>query len=415
MMPLAAAEHFAGPPDWTWYILFYFFLAGLAGGSYVIATLLRHWGEPSDEPAARLGYTVAFPIILVCPILLAVDLGKPALFWHMLVNTTAGAQSLNFKARSPMSIGSWALLVFSLFAAVSFLEALVHGRVIRLPLADRSVPLLDGTAGKVWNVVGAALGLFVAGYTGVLLAVSNQPVWSDTWTLGGLFLASGLSGSAALLVLLVRYRPEAQASAGVLTLMERLFALLELALLVIFALALIPAGTIGDAFGFPWILLWLVALAGLVPGLGGRARAGPDRGARAASGGDLQRPVVSDGSDYGVGLAQALVGKPPRPTCLAGNPTDGGGGPCGLPARSAGPPRPRAAASTRWTAADPRPAIACRCPHRMPSASPHTSRPSRRCGRCRPASAAVGPARRSSRRRMPPRRSGTGGSPAATA
>src|SRR6266545_1593966 len=165
MMPLAAAEHFAGPPDWTWYILFYFFLAGLAGGSYVIATLLRHWGEPS---------------------------GKPALFWHMLVNTTAGAQSLNFKARSPMSIGSWALLVFSLFAAVSFLEALVHGRVIRLPLADRSVPLLDGTAGKVWNVVGAALGLFVAGYTGVLLAVSNQPVWSDTWTLGGLFLASGL-------------------------------------------------------------------------------------------------------------------------------------------------------------------------------------------------------------------------------
>src|SRR6266545_4962211 len=242
MMPLAAAEHFAGPPDWTWYILFYFFLAGLAGGSYVIATLLRHWGEPSDEPAARLGYTVAFPIILVCPILLAVDLGKPALFWHMLVNTTAGAQSLNFKARSPMSIGSWALLVFSLFAAVSFLEALVHGRVIRLPLADRSVPLLDGTAGKVWNVVGAALGLFVAGYTGVLLAVSNQPVWSDTWTLGGLFLASGLSGSAALLVLLV-----------------------------IFALALIPAGTIGDAFGFPWILLWLVALAGLVPGLGGLA------------------------------------------------------------------------------------------------------------------------------------------------
>jgi hypothetical protein len=57
----------------------------------------------------------------------------------------------------------------------------------------------------------------------------------------------------------------------VLTLMERLFALLELALLVIFALALIPAGTIGDAFGFPWILLWLVALAGLVPGLGGLA------------------------------------------------------------------------------------------------------------------------------------------------
>jgi formate-dependent nitrite reductase membrane component NrfD len=271
MMPLAAAQHFAGPPDWTWYILFYFFLAGLAGGSYVIATLLRHWGEPSDEPAARLGYLIAFPIILVCPILLALDLGKPVLFWHMLVNTTAGAGGVNFKVGSPMSVGSWALLVFSLFAAVSFLEVLVHDRVIRLPLAKGAVRLLDGPAGKVWNVVGAALGLFMAGYTGVLLAVSNQPVWSDTWTLGGLFLASGLSGSAALLALLVRYRPEALASASMLTLSERLFALLELALIVVFALTLIAPGTIDDAFGFPWILLWLVAFAGLVPGLGALA------------------------------------------------------------------------------------------------------------------------------------------------
>jgi formate-dependent nitrite reductase membrane component NrfD len=271
MIPIAAAQHFAGPPDWTWYILFYFFLAGLSGGSYVIATLLRHWGEPSDEPAARLGYLAAFPIILVCPVLLALDLGKPVLFWHMLVNTTAGAEGLNFKTQSPMSVGSWALLIFSLFAVVSFLEVLVHDRVIRLSLAERAVRLLDGTAGKVWNIVGAVLGLFVAGYTGVLLAVSNQPIWSDSWTLGGLFLASGLSGSAALLVLLLRYRPKAQASAGMLVLSERLFALLELVLLVVFAITLITPGTIDDAFGFPWILLWLLAFAGLAPGLGGLA------------------------------------------------------------------------------------------------------------------------------------------------
>jgi formate-dependent nitrite reductase membrane component NrfD len=271
MMPLAAAEHFAGPPEWTWYILFYFFLAGLAGGSYVIATLLRHWGEPSDEPAARLGYLITFPIIVICPILLALDLGKPIRFWHMLVNTTSGGEGLNFKTQSPMSVGSWALLIFGLFAAVSFLEVLVHDRAIRLSLAQGFVRLLDGTAGKVWNIVGAVLGLFVAGYTGVLLSVSNQPVWSDSWTLGGLFLASGLSGSAALLVLLVRYRPQAEASAGMLVLSERLFALLELALLVVFALTLIAPGTLGDAFGFPWILLWVVVLAGLAPGLGGLA------------------------------------------------------------------------------------------------------------------------------------------------
>jgi hypothetical protein len=38
-----------------------------------------------------------------------------------------------------------------------------------------------------------------------------------------------------------------------------------------FALTLIPAGTLGQVFGFPWVLLWLVALAGLVPGLGALA------------------------------------------------------------------------------------------------------------------------------------------------
>ena len=64
-------------------------------------------------------------------------------------------------------------------------------------------------------IVGSVFGLFIAGYTGVLLAVSNQPVWSDTWTLGGLFLASGLSSAAAVLMLLSRYRRGAEASADV--------------------------------------------------------------------------------------------------------------------------------------------------------------------------------------------------------
>ena len=53
----------------------------------------------------------------------------------------------------------------------------------------------------------------------MLLAVSNQPVWSDTWALGGLFLASGLSGSAALLLLLLtHYRASAEPSRGFLEL-----------------------------------------------------------------------------------------------------------------------------------------------------------------------------------------------------
>jgi polysulfide reductase chain C len=274
MTPLAAAEHFAGSPEWTWYILFYFFLAGLAGGGYFIATLLRHWGTPDDEPVARLGFYVAFPATVISAILLTLDLKQPLRFWHMLVDTTPGEFGLNFKTATPMSVGAWALLVASVFALVSFLDALVRDGRIRHPLARRLASLLEGPAGKVWNVAGAALYLFIAAYTGVLLAVSNQPVWSDTWALGGLFLASGLSGSAALLLLLTRYRRAADSSRSFLELSEGLFTALELVLLVVVALTLIGDGTLDEALAFPWLLLWLVALAGMLPGLGGLAAGG---------------------------------------------------------------------------------------------------------------------------------------------
>jgi formate-dependent nitrite reductase membrane component NrfD len=42
-------EHFVAPPLWEWYIVWYFFLGGLAGGAYLIGTLLRLVGDPRDE------------------------------------------------------------------------------------------------------------------------------------------------------------------------------------------------------------------------------------------------------------------------------------------------------------------------------------------------------------------------------
>jgi formate-dependent nitrite reductase membrane component NrfD len=274
MISFADAQHFVGDPEWTWYILFYFFLAGLGGGSYFLATVLRHWGTPSDEPTARLGFYAAFVALIICPILLTLDLTKPLRFWHMLVNTTPDGFGLNFKSWSPMSVGVWALVVASIFVLVSFLDTLVRDGRIRHPLAARFGGLLEGGFGKVWNVAGAVVCLFVASYTGVLLSVSNQAVWSDTWALAGLFLASGLTGAAALLLLLMRYRRGAEASRGFLELSERMFVVLELVLLAVFVLTLIADGTLDEAFEMPWLLLWLVALAGMLPGLRGLAGGG---------------------------------------------------------------------------------------------------------------------------------------------
>ena len=271
MTLFAQTQHFAGAPDWTWYILVYFFAAGLAGGSYFLATFLRYWGTPEDEPAARLGFYVPLPATALGALMLTLDLTKPLRFWHMLVNTTPGDFGLNFNTTTPMSVGVWALVVGSVFAFVAFLDALTHDRKIRHPVAERLAALLEGSAGKAFHVVGAALYVFIAAYTGVLLAVSNQPIWSDTWALGGLFLASGLSGSVALLLLLTRYRRDAEASRGFLDLSGRLFAALELLLLAALVLTLIGDGTLDEAFDLPWIPLWLLALVGMLPGLSGLA------------------------------------------------------------------------------------------------------------------------------------------------
>src|SRR5207249_3316366 len=124
-----------------------------------------------------------------------------------------------FKYWSPMSVGAWALVAFGLFVTVSFLDALRR---------DRRGVAGAGILAKLWSVAGAVVGLFIAGYTGVLLAVSNQPVWSDTWALGGLFLASGLAGSAALLGWLIRFRAGARATAEAFIRAERFFIVLEL-------------------------------------------------------------------------------------------------------------------------------------------------------------------------------------------
>jgi formate-dependent nitrite reductase membrane component NrfD len=246
-----------------------------------VASLLRLFGDRRDEPAARLGYYVAFVMLLPCPVLLTLDLTQPLRFWHMLVNVTPDHEGLSFKYWSPMSIGAWALVVYGVFATLSFVHALLldwRGRGGRA-----TQPMRVGPLGKLYAVVGLLLGMFLAGYTGVLLSVSNQPVWSDTWALGGLFLASGLSAAVALIGWLVRFRKPAGFSASFLARGERWFQFLELALIVTFAVTLIPAGALDMAFGLPWLLLWAVVLACLIPGLGGFVVARPSRDGTAAA------------------------------------------------------------------------------------------------------------------------------------
>jgi formate-dependent nitrite reductase membrane component NrfD len=199
-------------------------------------------------------------------VLLTLDLGQPLRFWHMIADSTG--PSPNFKPASPMSVGVWLLLFFGLFSSVSFADALAGRRFLG-----------DAGFSRGFHAIGAVLGLGLAGYTGVLLSVSNQPLWSDTWALGGLFLASGLSVSAAALGLLAAWRRVDGAAARKLWRVDGYFLAIELLLLVVFFATL---GSVGPHYlQGPWLGLWVLVLAGILVPLALHFRAAAGAGAAA--------------------------------------------------------------------------------------------------------------------------------------
>jgi formate-dependent nitrite reductase membrane component NrfD len=161
-----------------------------------------------------------------------------------------------------MSVGAWVLAIFGIFSTLSFIEVLALDGWVRQSWAQKAAGALSGGFGRLFMIVGACLGLFIAGYTGILLSVSNQPIWSDTWALGALFLASGLSTAAAAIALFAWYRRDARQSSGKLARADRYFLVMELILLVVFFVTLGPVWR--QAVHGGWIVLWALVLAGIL-------------------------------------------------------------------------------------------------------------------------------------------------------
>lgn len=248
-------------PHWTWFIVPYFFVGGIAGGVYFLAALLEWFGEPEDRPVIRLAYYVAAIGAILSGLLLTVDLGRPLRFWHMLFQSHA-FPGIMFKSWSPISIGAWGLLVFSAFAFVSALGALAEeGRLRWRPLSA----LQDRTTARVIAALGGAAAFFLAGYTGVLLSVTNRPIWADSNFVGLLFLISAASTGAATLILLGRRRGVHAGSIAWLVRFDAAVLILELVVLLMF---LVSLGSVARVWLSAWgalLLLGVVALGIVVP------------------------------------------------------------------------------------------------------------------------------------------------------
>ena len=172
-------------PHWPLLIDVYFFLGGLAGGAFVIATVALLLDARRYRDIARAGYYLALVALLPCPLILIVDLGVPSRFLNMLGR---------FNPQSPMSMGAWALLLFSVMAGLAALLTLLEdtrrGR-------DLSKPKL------VVGVIGGFFAFFLAAYPGVLIGATTRPLWTNGHALGALFLAVGASSGAAGIALII--------------------------------------------------------------------------------------------------------------------------------------------------------------------------------------------------------------------
>jgi protein NrfD len=251
---------FTASPHWGWLIVLYFFIGGLAGGSYFLAALIDLFGRREDRPLARLGYYIAFPCVVLSGLVLTLDLGKPLRFWHMLIESNTYRPM--FKYWSPMSIGAWALLLFGLFSFLSFLAALSEEDSPYSAVADRLRP--PTTLGRVFTAIGAIFGLYIAGYTGVLLAVTNRPIWSDTPLIGMLFVVSAASTSGALMIFLAHRSGWTMPGLANLQRMDDWVIGLELLVLIAVMVSLGPVlGAWLNAWGV--LLLVAVVLGMIVP------------------------------------------------------------------------------------------------------------------------------------------------------
>jgi formate-dependent nitrite reductase membrane component NrfD len=213
-------------PHWEWYyIAMYFYIGGVSAGAYFIGSLLELLGKEKLREVSRTAYTIAFPLILVTPVLLIADLGSPFRFWRLFsyMNTT-----------SPLSVGTWALLIFGGMSFLSFLNVLVEDGRLKSPGLTKLHTIFSRIPHKVYAVVGAFFGFFVAGYTGVLVNTTARPLWEATDPLiGPIFIASAAStGAAAIVLFMTRQKTGTSETFGHLETFDRAAMIAEMALIV---------------------------------------------------------------------------------------------------------------------------------------------------------------------------------------
>ena len=183
---------------WHWPISVDLFFGGLAAGLLFFAALFYLLKKEDEYPAIVKYAPIVAPIgITIALICLFYDLTHKPYFWRLY---------LTFKIESPMSFGSWVLL---LITPLSFMWVFSYIDDIfpKLNLDFKWIKKLKEFVVKYRRVMAILLiplSISLGMYTGILLSAFNaRPLWNNA-ILGPLFLSSGLTTASAVILFFAR-------------------------------------------------------------------------------------------------------------------------------------------------------------------------------------------------------------------
>ena len=190
---------------WTWEVAMYLFMGGLTAGIMIFSALMVVRSKDQVAPFATSRLALLAPIVL--------SLGMTTLFLDLEHKLFVYRFYTSFQITSPMSWGAWILIVVYPISVLQILSTIRVGYsslasyVDRLTIGRLIVDWCERYRTEIaFAVIPFAVALGI--YTGILLsAFGARPFW-NSGTLGLLFLVSGMSTAAALVVLLARQRSE---------------------------------------------------------------------------------------------------------------------------------------------------------------------------------------------------------------
>ena len=187
---------------WHWQIPSYLFLGGLAAGILFFASFFTIMGKEHKMEATVKKAPLIVPFVLMLGLFfLFLDLKHKLYFWQLYTT---------IRLESPMGWGSWVLMIIT---PISILWSASYVKEV-FPNWDwkfRILNTLEAWLIKNRKIIAwpmAIYAIILGIYTGILLSAFNaRPLW-NTSILGPLFLVSGMSTAAAVIMLMSKDHKE---------------------------------------------------------------------------------------------------------------------------------------------------------------------------------------------------------------